>query len=199
MRGTLGVAKASISEEDKMNESILKEYYSKVVAPELTKSHGYKNQHLIPRLEKMVVNSAIGSDWDKNLIADVERDIGAICCQKPVIVKAKKSISNFKLRKGMPNGFKVTLRGHSMYEFFYKLISIALPAVRDFRGVSNKLDGRGNYTLGIVDHTIFPEVTVDKERKIVGMDITFVTSARTDNEGRDLLRLFGVPFRKKNT
>ncbi|MDR2201138.1 MAG: 50S ribosomal protein L5 [Puniceicoccales bacterium] len=152
----------------------------------------------MPYLEKIVVNSAIASDWDKNFIGDVERDIATICCQKPITVKAKKSISNFKLRKGMANGLKVTLRGRAMYEFFYKLISIALPAVRDFRGVSNKFDGRGNYTLGIVDHTIFPEVSIDKERKVVGMDITFVTSAKTDGEGRDLLRLFGVPFRKKN-
>ncbi|MDR1590530.1 MAG: 50S ribosomal protein L5 [Puniceicoccales bacterium] len=182
-----------------MKKSVLKEYYSKTVSPELAKLHGYGNKHLIPCLEKIVVNSAISADWDKNFIAEVEREIGAICCQKPVIVKTKKSISNFKLRKGMPNGIKVTLRGDSMYNFFYKLVSIALPAVRDFRGVSNKFDGRGNYTLGVVDHTIFPEVSIGKERKIIGMDITFVTSAKTDEEGRDLLRLFGVPFRKKST
>jgi large subunit ribosomal protein L5 len=182
----------------KMKKSVLKEYYLSTVSPELTKLHGYGNKHLIPYLEKIVINSAIGADWEKNFIAEVERDIGAICCQKPVIVKAKKSISNFKLRKGMPNGIKATLRGNSMYEFFYKLVSIALPAVRDFRGVSNKFDGRGNYTLGVVDHTIFPEVSIGKERKIIGMDITFVTSAKTDEEGRDLLRLFGVPFRKKS-
>jgi large subunit ribosomal protein L5 len=194
----LGVVKTSISEGSEMKESVLKKYYSEVVALELAKSHGYGNRHLIPYLEKIVVNSAIGADWDKNFIADVERDVGAICCQKPVIVKAKKSISNFKLRKGMPNGIKVTLRRRVMYDFFYKLVSIALPAVRDFRGVSGKLDGGGNYTLGITDHTIFPEVTVDKERKVVGMDVTFVTSAKTDSEGRDLLRLLGVPFRKKN-
>jgi large subunit ribosomal protein L5 len=181
-----------------MKKSILRQYYSDTVSPELVKLHHYENRHLIPRLEKIVVNSAISSDWDKNFIADVERDIGIICCQKSVIVKAKKSISNFKLRKGMPNGVKATLRGDSMYEFFYKLVSIALPAVRDFRGLSNKFDGQGNYTLGIVDHTIFPEVSVDRERKIVGMDVTFVTSAKTDEEGRDLLRLFGVPFRKKS-
>jgi large subunit ribosomal protein L5 len=181
-----------------MKESVLKKYYSEVVASDLVKSHGYGNRHLVPYLEKVVVNAAISSDWDKNFIADVERDIGAICCQKPVIVKTKKSISNFKLRKGMPNGVKVTLRRRAMYDFFYKLVSIALPAVRDFRGVSGKLDGRGNYTLGIADHTIFPEVTVDKERRVVGMDVTFVTSAATDHEGRDLLRLLGIPFRKKN-
>jgi large subunit ribosomal protein L5 len=181
-----------------MKKSVLKKYYFEKVSPELVKLRGYRNKHLIPCLEKIVVNSAISTDWEKNFIADIERDIGIICCQKPVIIKARKSISNFKLRKGMPNGIKVTLRGDSMYEFFYKLISIALPAVRDFRGVSNKFDGQGNYTLGIVDHTIFPEVSVDKERKIVGMDITFVTSARTDEEGRDLLRLFGIPFRKKS-
>jgi large subunit ribosomal protein L5 len=181
-----------------MKESVLKKYYSEVVAPELARSRGYKNRHLIPFLEKIVVNSAISSDWDKGFIADVERDIAAICCQKPIIVKTRKSISNFKLRKGMANGVKVTLRRRAMYDFFYKLVSIALPAVRDFRGVSGKLDGCGNYTLGIADHTIFPEVTVDKERRAVGMDVTFVTSAETDGEGRDLLRLLGIPFRKKN-
>ncbi|MDR1906628.1 MAG: 50S ribosomal protein L5 [Puniceicoccales bacterium] len=151
-----------------MEKSILKKYYSETVSSELVKLRGYGNRHLIPHLEKIVVNSAIGADWDKNFIAEVERDIGAICCQKPIIVKAKKSISNFKLRKGMPNGIKATLRGNSMYEFFYKLVSIALPAVRDFRGVSNKFDGRGNYTLGVVDHTIFPEVSIGKERKLGG-------------------------------
>ncbi|MDR2806647.1 MAG: 50S ribosomal protein L5 [Puniceicoccales bacterium] len=181
-----------------MRKSVLKEYYMNVVVPELTQLYNYKNRHLVPYLEKVVVNSAIGSDWEKNFIAEIERNIGTICCQKPIIVRAKKSISNFKLRKGMPNGLKVTLRGQGMYDFFYKLVSIALPAVRDFRGVSNKLDGQGNYTLGIVDYTIFPEISVDKERKVIGMDVTFVTSAKTDHEGRDLLRLLGVPFRKKN-
>ena len=177
----------------------LKKYYDTVVVPELLKLRGYKNKHLVPCLKKIVVNSAISSDWDKAFIADVERDIGAICCQKPVIVKAKKSISNFKLRQGMPNGIKVTLRNDSMYEFLSRLINIALPAVRDFRGVPTRLDGKGNYTLGVVDHTIFPEVNVDKERKIIGMDISFVTSAETDAEGRELLALLGVPFRKKNS
>ncbi|MDR1435487.1 MAG: 50S ribosomal protein L5 [Puniceicoccales bacterium] len=181
-----------------MRKLVFKEYYFETVVPALIELYGYGNKHLVPWLEKIVVNSAIASDWDKNFIAEVERDIAMVCCQKPIVVKAKKSISNFKLRKGMPNGFKVTLRGNAMYDFFYKLVSIVLPAVRDFRGVSNKLDGCGNYTLGIVDHTIFPEVTVGKERKIVGMDVTFVTSAKTDHEGRDLLRLFGVPFRKKS-
>lgn len=180
-----------------MKKTVLKECYLSSVVGELTKLHQYKNKHLVPRLEKIVVNSAISSDWDKNFIADVEKDVGLICCQKPVITRAKKSISNFKLRKGMPNGIKVTLRGDMMYEFFTRLTAIALPAVRDFRGVSNRFDGRGNYTLGIVDHTIFPEVAIDKERKLVGMDITFVTSAKTDDEGRDLLRLLGMPFRKK--
>lgn len=181
-----------------MKQSVLKEFYLSSVVKDLTELYHYKNRHLVPCLEKIVVNSAIASDWDKGFIADVEKDIAAICCQKPIVIRAKKSISNFKLRKGMPNGIKVTLRGNAMYEFFYRLVSIALPAVRDFRGVSNKFDGSGNYTLGIVDHTIFPEVTVDKERRLIGMDITFVTSAKTDAEGRDLLRLLGVPFRKKS-
>lgn len=181
-----------------MKKSVLKEYCSSFVVSSLVDLYHYKNSHLVPKLEKIVVNSAIASDWEKGFIADVEKDVSVICCQKPVIVRAKKSISNFKLRKGMPNGIKVTLRGNAMYEFFYRLVSIALPAVRDFRGVSNKFDGQGNYTLGITDHTIFPEVTVDKERRLVGMDITFVTSAKTDEEGRDLLRLLGMPFRKKS-
>lgn len=182
-----------------MKKSELKKYYDSVVVPELIKLRGYKNRHLVPSLKKIVVNTAISSDWDKSLIADVEKDIASICCQKPVIVKARKSISNFKLRQGMPNGIKVTLRNDSMYEFLSRLVNIALPAVRDFRGVPTKLDGKGNYTLGVVDHTIFPEVNVDKERKIIGMDISFVTSAGTDVEGRELLALLGVPFRKKNS
>lgn len=180
-----------------MKKAELKEYYESVVVPGLIKTRNYSNKHLVPFLKKIVVNSAISSDWEKGFISDVERDIGNICCQKPVIVKARKSISNFKLRQGMPNGIKVTLRGDRMYEFLSHLVNIALPAVRDFRGVSVKFDGGGNCTLGITDYTIFPEVSVDKERKVVGMDVSFVTSANTDDEGREFLALLGIPFRKK--
>jgi large subunit ribosomal protein L5 len=169
-----------------------------VVVPELEKIRGYCNRHDVPKLEKIVVNSAINSSCDKSYVEDLSKDIGLITGQKPVVVVAKKSISNFKLRKGMPNGVKTTLRGETMYDFFLRLICISLPIVRDFRGVSSKMDGRGNYTLGITDHTIFPEINVDREKKTIGMDISFVTTAKTDDEGRDLLRLLGMPFKKKN-
>ncbi|MDR2735651.1 MAG: 50S ribosomal protein L5 [Puniceicoccales bacterium] len=177
--------------------STLKDLYLKVVVPELEKVHGYRNRHDVPKLEKIVVNSAINSSCDKSYIEDLTKDIGLITGQKPVLIAARKSISNFKLRKGMPNGVKVTLRGDSMYDFFLRFTCISLPIVRDFRGVSSKMDGRGNYTVGVTDHTIFPEISVDREKKIVGMDISFITTAKTDNEGRDLLRMLGMPFKKK--
>ncbi|MDR0351045.1 MAG: 50S ribosomal protein L5 [Puniceicoccales bacterium] len=177
--------------------SALKDLYLKSIAPELEKVRGYRNRHDVPKLEKIVVNSAINSSCDKSYIEDLTRDIGLITCQKPVVVAAKKSISNFKLRKGVPNGIKVTLRGDAMYDFFLRFTCIALPIVRDFRGVSNKMDGRGNYTIGVTDHTIFPEISVDREKKTIGMDISFVTTAKTDDEGWDLLRMLGMPFKKK--
>lgn len=178
-----------------MHKLALKEHYHSRVAPEMTKAFGYKNSHQIPVVQKVVINSGIKADTEKTWINDVAKEIGIICGQKPVITRAKKSISNFKLRQGMPIGVMVTLRGVRMYEFLYRLIAVALPTIRDFRGVSRKFDGHGNYNMGITDHTIFPEITVDTNRKNIGMDITIVTSAKTDEEGRELLRLMGMPFR----
>ncbi|MDR1458356.1 MAG: 50S ribosomal protein L5 [Puniceicoccales bacterium] len=178
-------------------KSTLKDLYLRSVVPELEKVRGYRNRHDVPKLEKIVVNSAISSSCDKSYIEDLTRDIGLITGQKPVVIAAKKSISNFKLRKGMPNGVKATLRGNVMYDFFLRFTCIALPIVRDFRGVSSKMDGRGNYTIGVTDHTIFPEISVDREKKTIGMDISFITTAKTDDEGRDLLQMLGMPFKKK--
>jgi large subunit ribosomal protein L5 len=157
-----------------------------------------KNIHCVPKLEKIVINSAISADSDKSWIEEVVREIGLIGAQKPVIVLSKKSISNFKLRAGVPNGAKVTLRGNAMYEFAYRLISVALPRIRDFRGLRAKFDGRGNYTLGIQDDSIFPEIGVDRERKNIGMDITFVTNTESDEECRELLESLGMPFQKRS-
>ena len=180
-------------------QPVFKKHYLETVLKELKSKHGYGNVHEVPCIEKIVINSAIGADMEKVQIAELTKDISKIAGQKPIITRARTSISNFKLKEGMPNGVKVTLRGHAMYEFLYLLISIALPAIRDFRGVSNKLDGRGNYTLGIADHTIFPQITGEGGKKNIGMDITIVTSANTDEEGRSLLALFGMPFRKSAT
>ncbi|MDR1432905.1 MAG: 50S ribosomal protein L5 [Puniceicoccales bacterium] len=175
----------------------LKKLYDERIAAELADEFGLKNCHQIPKLEKIVINSGIGADADKTLIQDVQKEISLIAGQRSVLTKAKKSISNFKLRKGMSVGAKVTLRAGNMYEFLLKLIAVALPKIRDFRGISNKMDGRGNYNIGISDHTIFPEISIDRERSLIGMDITFVTTACSDKQGRALLAKFGMPFRKK--
>jgi len=182
-----------------MNKPVLKSIYADKVAPELKKILGVSNVHEIPTLEKLVVSSALKSDSTKEWVQDVVKEITKITGQKPVITKAKKSVANFKLREGQPTGVKVTLRGAIMWEFLYKFICIVLPSVRDFRGVSTKLDGKGNYNLGVVDHTIFPETTIDSNRKNLGLDITIVTSAETDDTGRELLRLLGMPFRKSSS
>lgn len=176
--------------------SSLSKHYKDVVFSEMQKEFSLKNVHDVPKLEKIVINSAIGSDADKNFIQDIVKEISAIAGQKAIIIKAKKSISNFKLRQGMPNGVKVTLRGEQMYEFFLRLMAIAFPKIRDFRGIHNKMDGHGNYSIGIADHTIFPEINVDRERKSIGMDITIVTTAKTDKMGHALLSKMGMPFRK---
>lgn len=181
------------------NQPALKQHYREKVKKDLMESRGYKNGHQVPSILKVVINSAIDSSSDKSYATDLAKDIGLITGQKPVITKARKSISNFKLRQGMPNGVKVTMRGNAMYDFLYRLIGIALPSIRDFRGVAKKLDGRGNYTIGIEDHSIFPEITVDTNRsKNIGMDITIVTSANSDEEGVELLAGMGMPFRKNN-
>lgn len=161
------------------------------------KSRGYKNTLQVPKIEKIVLNSGVGSNNDKNVLDDIVKDFSLITGQKPVITKARKSISNFKLREGMPIGVKVTLRGNHMWDFLFKLITVSLPLIRDFRGIGSKLDGGGNYTLGITDHTIFPEINVDTHKHTVGMDVSIVTSASTNEEGLELLTLLGMPFRKR--
>jgi large subunit ribosomal protein L5 len=174
----------------------LRKIYVEQVVPELMKLRGYKNKHQVPRLVKVNVNTGIDAEADKNVIADTQRDITVLAGQKPVLAKSRKAIANFKLKQGQVVGCHVTLRGSRMWEFLYTLIAVALPTIRDFRGMSPKLDGQGNYTIGITDHTIFPEITVDNVKKHIGVDITIVTSASTDDEARDLLRLLGVPFRR---
>jgi len=174
----------------------LKKLYTEQVVAGLIKSRGYKNKHEVPRLVKITLNTGIDADADKNQIADIQRDLGLVAGQKAVLTKSKKAISNFKLRQGQVVGAFVTLRGNAMWEFMLRLLAVALPTIRDFRGVSPKLDGQGNYNLGITDFTIFPEITVENVKKTMGLDISINTSARNDDEGRELLRLLGMPFRR---
>ena len=177
----------------------LKKIYTEEAIPALMKSQGYGNVHEVPKIDKVVLNSSFGVELDKNGIVELRKDIASLAGQAPVVVKAKVSVSNFKLREGMPVGIKVTLRGNEMWEFLLRLIAIALPNIRDFRGVPAKLDGRGNYTLGITDHSIFPEINVERQRVNTGLDISIVTSAQTDEEGVALLKLLGMPFRKHSS
>ncbi len=174
----------------------LKTHYIEQVVPALTKSRGYKNTHNVPQITKIVLNTGIDTNADKNQISDIQRDLGLIAGQKPVLTKAKKAISNFKLRQGQIVGCCVTLRGRAMWEFLYRTLAVALPTIRDFRGVSTRLDGNGNYNLGISDFTIFPEITVENVKTTMGLDITIVTTASSDDEGRELLQLLGMPFRR---
>ncbi len=176
----------------------LKERYGAEVVPALRERFGYGNIHQVPRLEKIVVNMGVGgATQDSKLLDAAIGDLTIISGQKPAITRAKKSIASFKLRQGMAIGCKVTLRGDRMWEFFDRLLSTALPRIRDFRGVNDKaFDGRGNYSLGVTEQLIFPEVDYDKVDKIRGMDITFVTSAKTDEECRVLLQEFGFPFKR---
>jgi large subunit ribosomal protein L5 len=176
----------------------LLEKYNNSVRTELANKFAYKSSMQIPRLEKIVINMGVGDAVaNSKVLDDAVEELTLIAGQKPVITKAKKSIANFKLREGMPIGCKVTLRGERMYEFFDKLVSISLPRVRDFRGINpNAFDGRGNYTLGVKEQLIFPEINFDKVKKVRGMDIVIVTTAATDEEGRALLTLMGMPFRK---
>ena len=178
--------------------SRLKETYLSEIAPAMQKKFGYKNVMEIPKLDKIVVNMAVGEAKDNSKILEsAAKDMEIITGQKPVMTKAKKSIANFKIREGMMIGCKVTLRGEKMYDFADRLINLALPRVRDFRGVNaNSFDGRGNYALGIKEQLIFPEIEYDKVDKIRGMDIIFVTTAKTDEEARELLTLFNMPFSK---
>lgn len=178
--------------------SRLKQRYSEVVVPELVKKFEYKNKHMIPKIEKVVINCCTKDAVSNSKVVDsIMADLAAITGQKPVVARAKTSIASFKVRQGMPLGASVTLRGEKMYEFLDRLISISLPRVRDFRGVSNKgFDGKGNYTLGLKEQIIFPEINYDKIDKIRGMGISIVTSATSNEEGRELLTLLGMPFRK---
>lgn len=176
------------------------EKYKSEIIPELMKKFSYKNVMQVPKLVKIVVNMGVGDAvQDSKEIETAVKELEAITGQKASIRTAKKAISNFKLREGMKIGAKVTLRRSNMYDFLKRLVAIALPRVRDFRGISDKsFDGRGNYTMGIKEQIIFPEINVDKISKVRGMDITFVTSAKTDQEAYELLAAFGVPFRKKS-
>lgn len=174
----------------------LKKKYSEEITPALMKEFNYTSVMQVPRLLKITINQGIGqATADKKLIEQGIREISAIAGQKAVQTVATKDISNFKLRKKMPIGVKVTLRRDKMYEFLERLIKVALPRIRDFRGVTSKLDGGGNYSLGIREQIIFPEIDIDKINKILGLEITFVTSAKTDEEGYALLREFGIPFK----
>jgi len=175
----------------------LKDYYSKTVVPALIKEFKYKNPMQVPKMEKIVINMGLGEAIQNVKIIDgAVQELAAITGQKPIINKAKKSIATFKLRQGMPIGCSVTLRKNNMYEFFDRLVNAALPKVRDFRGISpNAFDSRGNFSIGLQEQIIFPEIEYDKVEKVKGMNITIVTTAKTDAEARILLKLMGVPFK----
>lgn len=174
----------------------LKKVYTEQVVPELVKSRGYKNKHQVPKLVKININTGIDADADKNQIADIARDIGLIAGQKPILNRSRKAIASFKLKENQIVGCSVTLRGPAMWEFLHRLLAVALPTIRDFRGVPSKFDGQGNYNLGVTDFSIFPEITVENVKKTMGLDITIVTTAQNDDEGRELLKLLGMPFRR---
>ncbi len=176
--------------------STLKDYYNSTVAPAMMKKFNYENVMQIPKLDKVVVNVAAGEAKENAKVIDaIMTDLAAITGQKPVVCRAKKSVANFKLREGMPIGVKVTLRGEKMYEFVYKLFNVSFPRVRDFRGINgNSFDGKGNYSTGIKEQLIFPEIEYDKVDKIRGMDICICTTATTDEEAKELLTMVGAPF-----
>lgn len=178
--------------------SRLKDLYSNEIKDAMVKKFGYKNVMQIPKLDKIVINMGVGEAKENAKVLDTAiKDLETITGQKAVVTRAKKSVANFKLREGMPIGCKVTLRGEKMYEFTDRLVNLALPRVRDFRGVNpDAFDGRGNYALGIKEQLIFPEIEYDKVDKVRGMDIIFITTAETDEEARELLTLFGMPFKK---
>ncbi len=191
-----------VQEVEEVQEKVvprLKKLYQEVIVPEMMKKFNYKNVMQVPRLVKIVINMGVGqATQDPKLLEMAMKELAKITGQQPIIRRAKKSISNFKLRAGMAIGCKVTLRRERMYEFLDRLINAAIPRIRDFRGLSDKsFDGRGNYTLGIREHVIFPEINVDEVERIFGMDITIVTTAKTDEEAYELLKLFGMPFRKR--
>ena len=186
------------SKMDKKYIPNLQKKYADEIVPLLKEQFGYSSVMQTPRLQKIVLNSGVGQAIaDKKLIEVAQEELSHIAGQKAVQTISTKDISNFKLRRGMPIGVKVTLRRERMYEFLERLISVALPRIRDFKGVSAKLDGRGNYTMGITEQIIFPEIDIDKISKIMGLEITFVTSAATDEEGAALLKAFGIPFKNE--
>ncbi len=191
-------AKKTVAKAEKVYSSRVLESYEKEVVPALTAKFGYKNPMQVPKLVKIVLSSGLGDIKDNaKSIQIAQNEMKIICGQQPVLCKAKKSVANFKVREGMPIGLKVTLRGKMMYDFYDKFVSIALPRVRDFRGVpSESFDGKGNYCMGIKEQLIFPEIQYDQVEKIRGMDICFVTTAQTDEEARELLRAMGMPFKK---
>lgn len=175
----------------------LKSVYRENITKALTEEFGYENHMEVPRLQKIVLSQGVGAAVaDKKTIENAVEEMTIIAGQKAVVTKSKKDISNFKLRKGMPIGARVTLRSDRMYEFLDRLISASLPRIRDFQGIKDGFDGRGNYTLGITEQIIFPEIDIDKVSNITGMDITFVTTAKTDKEAKALLKAFGLPFKK---
>ena len=173
----------------------LKEFYRTQVIESLMKSGRYTNRMQAPKVEKVVINMGINSNHDKDVVAEAQQELATITGQKPIVTRAKKSISNFKVRQDMPVGAKVTLRGTRMYEFLERFFNAALPRIRDFRGMNPRgFDGRGSYTMGVKDQTIFPEVELDKIKHNLGMDVTIVTTANTDAEAKELLKLLGMPF-----
>jgi large subunit ribosomal protein L5 len=175
--------------------SQLYETYKNEVVPQLLKSGRYANRMQVPKVEKVVINMGINSNHDKEVLGEAQQELATITGQKPVVTHAKKSIANFKVRAGMPVGCKVTLRGQRMYEFLERFFNAALPRIRDFRGVNPRgFDGRGSFTMGVKDQTIFPEVELDKIKHNLGMDVTIVTSANTNEEAKELLKLLGMPF-----
>ena len=177
----------------------LKKLYKEEIIAKLQKQFGYSTVMQVPKLVKITINEGIGdATGDKKLVDVAQQELSVITGQKAIVTTSRKDISNFKLRKGMPIGTKVTLRNVKMYEFLERLIRIALPRIRDFNGISEKMDGKGNYTLGIKEQIIFPEIDIDKITKILGMEITFVTTAQTDEEAHALLSAFGLPFKKNN-
>ncbi|WP_290246055.1 50S ribosomal protein L5 [Muribaculum intestinale] len=179
-----------------MSQTTLKKKYEETIVPALTKEFSYTTPMQVPRLEKIVINQGLGeATQDKKIIETAINELTAITGQKAVQTLSKKDISNFKVRKKMPIGVRVTLRREKMYEFLERLVRVALPRIRDFKGIESKLDGRGNYTLGITEQIIFPEINIDSISKLQGMNITFVTSAKTDEEGYALLKEFGLPFK----
>ncbi len=181
---------------DKQFTPTLQKKYSDEIVPVLMKQFGYSSVMQTPRLQKIIINSGVGQAIaDKKLIDVTQEEITQIAGQKAVQTVSSKDISNFKLRRGMPIGVKVTLRRERMYEFLERLVNVALPRIRDFKGVSSKFDGKGNYTMGITEQIIFPEIDIDKISKIMGLEITFVTSAASDEEGTALLKAFGIPFK----